>query len=149
MVDSWGINCEIALRWMFLDLTDDKLTLAKIMAWFHQATRHYMNQCWLRYLMPYGVTRPQWVKTDKLLCFLILNVLNHCKKIQNTFPFFYHSSAQVPEVFHMADKELFILHLQYHCCWWPGNTGSQEICCHSIQAWISTNSIMFILNIVL
>ena len=31
------------------------------MAWFHQATSHYLSQCWPRSLSPYGVTRPQWV----------------------------------------------------------------------------------------
>ena len=35
------------------------------MAWCRQATRHYLNQCWPRSLPPYGVTRPQWVKTVK------------------------------------------------------------------------------------
>ena len=33
------------------------------MAWCRQATSHYLNQCWPRSPMPYGVTRPQWVKT--------------------------------------------------------------------------------------
>ena len=37
-------------------------TLVQVMAWCCQATSHYLNQCWLRYLTPYGVTRPQWVK---------------------------------------------------------------------------------------
>ena len=32
------------------------------MAWCHQATSHYLSQCWPRTLPPYGVTRPQWVK---------------------------------------------------------------------------------------
>ena len=27
-----------------------------------QAISHYLSQCWPRYLSPYGVTRPQWVK---------------------------------------------------------------------------------------
>ena len=31
------------------------------MAWCHQATSHYLKQCWPRSLPPYGVTRPQWV----------------------------------------------------------------------------------------
>ena len=30
------------------------------MAWCHQATSHYLSQCWPRLLSPYGVTRPQW-----------------------------------------------------------------------------------------
>ena len=50
------------LRWMPQDLTDDRSTLVQVMAWCRQATSHYMNQCWPRSQMPYGVTRPQWVK---------------------------------------------------------------------------------------
>ena len=34
------------------------------MAWCRQSTSHYLNQCWPRSQLPYGVTRPQWVKTD-------------------------------------------------------------------------------------
>ena len=33
-----------------------------IQHWCHQAISHYLSQCWLRSLLPYGVTRPQWVK---------------------------------------------------------------------------------------
>ena len=61
MTDGWGISCKIALRWMPLDLTDDKSTLIQVMAWCLQATSHYLSQCWPRSLSPYGVTRPQWV----------------------------------------------------------------------------------------
>ena len=42
--------------------TDDKSTLVQVMAWCHQATSHYLSQCWPRSLSPYGITRPQWVK---------------------------------------------------------------------------------------
>ena len=31
------------------------------MAWCRQATSHYLSQCWLRSMSPYGVTRPQLV----------------------------------------------------------------------------------------
>ena len=44
---------------MSLDLTDDKSTLVQVMAW----TSHYLSQCWPRSLLPYDVTKPQWVKT--------------------------------------------------------------------------------------
>ena len=56
------ISYEIAIRRMPLDLIDDKSTLVQVMAWCHQATSHYLSQCWPRSLSPYGVTRPQWVK---------------------------------------------------------------------------------------
>ena len=32
------------------------------MAWCQQAASHCMSQCWLRCMLPYGITRPQWVK---------------------------------------------------------------------------------------
>ena len=51
----------MALRWMSLDLIDDKSTLVQVMAWCRQATSHYLSQCWPRSMSPYGVTRPQWV----------------------------------------------------------------------------------------
>ena len=62
VIDVWGISCEIALIWMTLDFTDDQSTLVQVMAWCHQATSHYLSQCWPRSLSPSGVTRPQWVK---------------------------------------------------------------------------------------
>ena len=52
----------LALRWMPLDLTDDKSTLVQVLAWCRKATSHYLSQCWLRSMLPNGVTRPQWVK---------------------------------------------------------------------------------------
>ena len=42
------------------------------MAWCHQATSHYLSQCWPRSLSRYGVTRPQWVK-----CLFGVNVETH------------------------------------------------------------------------
>ena len=61
VIDGWGSSCELALRWMSLDLTDDKSTLVQVMAWCRQATSHYLSQCWPNSLSPYGVTKPQWV----------------------------------------------------------------------------------------
>ena len=61
VIDSWGITCEIALRWMSPDLPDDKSTLAQVMAWCLQAPSHYLSQCWPRSMLPNDVIRPQWV----------------------------------------------------------------------------------------
>ena len=61
VTDRWVISCKIALRWMPLDLADDKSTLVQVMAWCCQTTSHYLSQCWPRFMSPYGVTRPQWV----------------------------------------------------------------------------------------
>ena len=62
MIDGWGISCEIALIWRSLDFNDEKSALVLVMAWYCQATSHYLSQCWPRSLSPYGVTRPQWIK---------------------------------------------------------------------------------------
>ena len=64
MIDGWGISCKIVLRWISVDLTDDKLTLVQVMAWCRQATSHYLSPCWSRFLSPYDVTRPQWVNQE-------------------------------------------------------------------------------------
>ena len=61
VIDDWCISCEIAIRWMLLDLTDDKSTLVQVMDWCRQATSHYLCQCWPRSMWPYGFIRPQWV----------------------------------------------------------------------------------------
>ena len=51
-----GTPCKIALRWMPYNLTNEKSTLIQVMAWCHQATSHYLNQCGPRSLMPYWAT---------------------------------------------------------------------------------------------
>ena len=55
---------------MALDLTD-KSTLVQVMAWCHQATSHYLSQCWPKFMLPYGVTRPQWVNMHLKIMFPI------------------------------------------------------------------------------
>ena len=62
VIDGWGVQCQVALIWMSMDLTDDKSILVQVMTWCCQATSHYLNQCWPRSLSPYGVIRPKWVK---------------------------------------------------------------------------------------
>ena len=64
VIDGWGISFELAIRWMSLNLTDEKSTLVQVMAWCHQATSHYLSQWWPRALLPYGDTRPQWVNSS-------------------------------------------------------------------------------------
>ena len=62
MIYGWGISCEICLKWMSLDHTDDKSILVHIMAWWCKATSHYLSQCWPKSKSPYGITRLIWVK---------------------------------------------------------------------------------------
>ena len=58
---SLSIWSEIVLVWMPQSLANDKSTIVQVMVWCHQATSHYLNQCWPRSMTPYGVTRRQWV----------------------------------------------------------------------------------------
>ena len=69
VIDGWGISCEIALIWMSLDFAGDQSTLVQVMAWCRLATSHYPSQCWPRSLLPYWVTRPQWVTEKKQICY--------------------------------------------------------------------------------
>ena len=98
MNGGWGICYEIVLRWMPIDLTDDKSTLVQVMAWCRQATSHYLSQCWPRSLLPYGTTRRQRIKRYRLLKFNI-----------------------------RVDKNMIILPRKYHASWWPGEARSQVI----------------------
>ena len=52
--------------WMPQETFDNKSKLVQVMAWCHQATSHYLNQCWPRSMSPSGVTRPQWVNMNLL-----------------------------------------------------------------------------------
>ena len=63
VIDGWGISCEIAHRYMSLHLTGDKSTLVQVMAWCHDdaAIRQHLSQSWPRLMLPYDITRPQWV----------------------------------------------------------------------------------------
>ena len=65
VLGGWGMSCDIAWRWMTLDLNDDKSTLIQAMAWCHQATSHYLSQCWPSFMSPYGIARPQWANSRR------------------------------------------------------------------------------------
>ena len=57
----FNISCETGNTWMPQDLNDDFYVLLHLVAWCHKATSHYLNQCWLRSMMPYGKTSSQWI----------------------------------------------------------------------------------------
>ena len=73
IINGWGISCEIALRWMSLNLNDGKSTVVQVMAWCRRATSHYLSQCWATSMSPYGITRPQCVNLFKSM-FLVLKL---------------------------------------------------------------------------
>ena len=52
------------------------------MVWCHQATSHYLSQCWPRSMLPYGVTKPQWVKASQ---HIRVKVRSHCVRVRISF----------------------------------------------------------------
>ena len=44
----------------------DKPILIHVMVWCRQATIHYLSLYWPQFMMPHGVTRPQWGKNTDL-----------------------------------------------------------------------------------
>ena len=65
-IGTMSTSCAIGFRWVPQNPIDNKSTLVQVMAWCRQATSHYMSLCWPRFISPYGVTRPQWVKPHVL-----------------------------------------------------------------------------------
>ena len=59
----FGPHCEMVLRWVPQNLTNQKSTMVQVMAWCHQATSHDLRQCGFRSMLPYDVTRPQLVNS--------------------------------------------------------------------------------------
>ena len=49
--------CKISFGWILQDAIEDKSSLVQVMAWCHQATSHYLNQCWPSSMLPYDVSR--------------------------------------------------------------------------------------------
>ena len=88
MIHGWYISCKIAPWRLSLDLTDDKSTLIRVMAWCRQAPSHYLNQCWLKSISPHGVTRPQWVKGVIFKLIIQTNSLDTeiCSRVNATKP---------------------------------------------------------------
>ena len=60
VIDGWGISCEIALRWMSLDITDDKL-IGSGNGLVPSGTQPLPEPMLPRSVLPNGVTGPQWV----------------------------------------------------------------------------------------
>ena len=58
-----------------MNLTNEMSTFVQLMAWCHQAKRHYLSQSWPRFMSSNGITRAQWINTIKSI--LILDVPNH------------------------------------------------------------------------
>ena len=57
------VNTSCAFLWNCTGMEANNLDLAlvQVMAWWYQATSHYLRQCCYRSMSPNGVTKPQWL----------------------------------------------------------------------------------------
>ena len=79
------------------------------MAWCHQATSHYLGQCWPRSMSPYGING---------------TVIENMVKVSVS------SSCCDGTVTWKPDSwktDSYILYSQYHCYWCPGSLHCQGI----------------------
>ena len=77
-IDILSISCEIALRRMPQNPFDDTSTLVQVMDWCRLATSHYLIQCWPKFMLPYGITRPQWVNYS--MAVPQIHIRLHCRQ---------------------------------------------------------------------
>ena len=79
VIDDWGISCEVTLRWMSLDRTDDKPILVQVMVWCRRTI-------WIICVFPEKISQCS-VRQDNLClrnCFLVpLNEASIIIKIVN------------------------------------------------------------------
>ena len=78
-IDFKAIFCQHILR-IFCEITLGWVPIVSSQHWFwywvwcRQVTGHYLNQCWSRFMSPYGATR-QTTFCQKLLCYLCIDIL--------------------------------------------------------------------------
>ena len=60
-----------------MDSCWSKSALVQVMAWWCQATSHYLGQCWLSPIWVYGVSRPQCVNHAHGVCFVVFLVVKY------------------------------------------------------------------------
>ena len=89
-----SIQVNITLEWMPEDLVDGKKsTLVQVMAWWHQATSHYLNQCWPRSpcsMASLGHNDLKWQSLELCNCMVTyhcLNLWSPGSAIQSVAPF--------------------------------------------------------------
>ena len=59
--------------------TDVWSILVRVIIWCQQPTSHYHNQCWPSSMMPYGITRSQWVNGTTAQYDIIMHTILVCK----------------------------------------------------------------------
>ena len=75
-----------------------------------------------------------WFGTPSCTLWFHCNVLlNYFLKHKNHLTFLNDEMVEVVEILHMENNDLFILHIQQHSCWCPGDARSQFISSHGID----------------
>ena len=97
------------------------------MAWCHQATSHYLGQCWPGSMPSYGITRPQWVNSIGLV-----QVYGILSALTMEIPQFCTWSLVISTVLHIITGIYFsfrIAFAQTLCS--HGFTTSQNVMCNN------------------
>ena len=133
--------------WALVVRRGEKSIVVSLMAWCRQATRHYLNQCWPRSMLPYGIPRPKWVKLvpipgiNKGNVFTIFTIWNQPFTLWIVFRI-YKDIFAISSLFKwyrqlrsilIEGKDKFILHSLYHGCWCPGITKREGISSYGID----------------
>ena len=65
--EKFYILIQFSLKFVPNSPTDNMSVLVQVVAWCKTDNKLLPKNCWLRSLMPFGVTRPQWVKPKQHL----------------------------------------------------------------------------------
>ena len=96
----WSTFCEIILRWIQQQLIDDGSTLVQVMGCCHQATTHYLNQC--------------WQSTDAIFfpCLIMIYLMTESLKWQKYHNTVSHGTIEVSHKVYMKCKSTFLSWMQ-------------------------------------
>ena len=79
------------------------------MAWSRQRTNHYLSQCWLKWMSPYGVTIPNWLITLLLMSWLLASPF---KTDMSLFPL----RTNLNNLWHFSVKQWSMNSIYLYCC---------------------------------
>ena len=126
-IDVLGTSCEVGLRRVPQNPTDDKSTLVQVMACCLMAPSHYLSQCWPIYVA-HCLTRPQWVNQRDTIYHKIRSYIRNYMYIScfclGLFLFlFCFCYSSVPFnfkwQFSIASDAIHPLTSDHHNQWWP------------------------------
>ena len=111
----YRLNSEaLFVKWMSQNTSDVNSTLVQVIGWCHQATRHYLRQCWPRTMSPFDVTRPQGTNTHLLVmhgwceCISSLKNLRHLGILHRATIHIIIIMRNLTKVYHISSLELSV-----------------------------------------